>query len=91
MEKYEVCRKIRTISALGRRTFVYSIVVGEEEIEGENVECYGIAVRICESGDETVISGMTTKHSEALFLIDRLASNFVSPVLLADVVSDWIS
>jgi len=92
MKMEEVCRKIINLGRADQRTLIYSLVASEEYIEDMEipVKCYGAAIRIDERDESTVIGGITANKDKALRLIDLLASNFVTPVALYDVVYDWI-
>ena len=87
MTKSEICRKVTDLGKLGQRTLVYSVTCDINQSERD----YGVSISIAENGEEMAIRCITTRVEQALGLVDLLASNFVTPVCLEDVVLDWIA
>ena len=87
MERLGICRKITDLGRYGQRTLDY-FVTAEGEVDG--YPSYGVGIAVCENGEETMVRGITTKEDEARSLADILATNYVTPVSLGDVVYDWL-
>lgn len=89
----EICRKVTDLGEAGQRTLIYYITserVKFPEIDGEVVD-YGVKVSISESEEESTISGITTVREKIEELIDMLATGYVTPVILGDIVYDWLA
>ncbi len=72
-----------------QREYIYSVVIGERRLGGFSCEDYG--VKIAETGGaEAMAPDLTTSVSRIDELMDLLTRNTVTPVTLADVVSDWL-
>lgn len=92
MRKMIVCKK-RTESDAGERlTLIYSVTIDEltNASFDANVESYGAGIAIEERGEEVYIRHITLHNSEISELTSLLASNFVTPTTLLDVVEDWL-
>lgn len=92
MKKEEICRKIIDLGKDSQRTIVYYLVISEDdftELE-KPVKSYGVAIEVKERNELTAVSKITTRTEKANRLLDLLASNFVTPVSLYDVVYDWL-
>ena len=81
--RIETARKITDLGKAGQRTLVYYIL--------KEKGSYGVGISIEESGEESVVRDVTVSEERALRLSDLLATNYVTPVSLRDVVYDWLS
>ncbi len=82
MQKIEMCRKITGLGQAGQCTLVYSVI--------EDSPDFGISIQITEIEEEETVLNITRNETEIKELCDMLASNFVTPIALRDVVYDWI-
>jgi len=80
----EMCRKVTDLGRFGRRTLVYSLIREAGEAE------YGVGIAVAESGERAEIHGVTPDRARAERLVDLLATYYVTPVALEDVVRDWL-
>lgn len=88
MEKNELCRKIITFENGERRTLIYSVVVTEDETVPKRR--FGAGIEIPETGESRTVSDISSDREKVLGLIDVLATGFVTPVSLGDVVYDFL-
>lgn len=86
MIEEEICRKIVNLGKPEMMTVVYSLTVEERsEYSG-----FGVSVRIPERNDYACVRDITTYRGEAERLIDIMATGFVTPVSVMDIVEDWL-
>ncbi len=72
-----------------RKELVYSILIDEVRYEGCTVcEVYGAGIRNRSTGETETVRNITSDFDRALDIISLLARNLVTPVTLADVISD---
>ena len=93
MKKIEICKKVTELGKEGQRTLVYFLTADDAECEigrkGEKTD-FGVGISIEESGEEVFVRRITPAESEIKRLCDLLASNFVTPIALGDVIYDWL-
>lgn len=80
MTKTEICRKITGLNG-GQRTLVYFIT----DDKGKTAR-YGVAIRLEESGEQKEVRHLSNDIERIEKLVDILATDFVSPNRLDDVV-----
>lgn len=80
MTKTEMCRKITGLNGK-RRTLIYYLTD-----EGEVTARYGVAIQLMESDEEKEIRRLSNDIERIEKLIDILATDFITPNLLPDVV-----
>ena len=93
MEKIEICKKVTELGKEGQRTLVYFLTADTVVCDGISQKGkidFGVGITIAESGEEVFVRGITTVEEEIKRLGDLLASNFVTPVTLKDIVEDWL-
>lgn len=89
MIKSEICRKISMLGGEKQRTLVYYLIA-DLLPRRLFLAQYGVGVSVLESRDEVDVRCITPNRSRAVQLADLLASNYVTPVALGDVVYDWL-
>ena len=89
--KIEICRKVTDLGKERQRTLVYYLTA---EIDADTyespVEIFGVGICKLETGEEKIFRDVTSVRSRAEELVDLLATNFVTPVSLEDVICDWL-
>lgn len=85
MTKTEMCRKVTGLNG-GQRTLVYSLI--DEEVETAR---YGVSILFEESADEKEIRRLSNDRERIEKLIDLLATDFITPGSLDDVVYKFLS
>ena len=92
MEKTEICRKVLHLRQNDQMTLVYSLVseLGSDEYAGVDVCCYGIEIFCPERNEVANVRNITVSLPKISMMIDKIASGFVTPVTLTDVVLDLI-
>lgn len=88
----EICKKVIFLGKENQRTLCYYVTTGEiqhPDKEGA-IKTYGVGISIEEKEEFASVNSITTKKETAYKLIDILASNFVTPVSLYDVIYDWL-
>lgn len=83
----QMCSKITDLGRHGQRTLKYYLTTDTSE---DGCVSYGAGIEIDESGENTFVRCITANRNEACSLIDTLATNFVTPVSLGDIVYDWL-
>ena len=89
MIKTEICRKLISFDCDYNVTLVYCLVTDDIKGEREAFQ-YGVSIEIPEKNEEEIIRNITPRKEKAMWLLDLLASNFVTPVTLKDVVYDCL-
>ena len=89
MEKTEICRKIIRLENGESRTLVYSLVTQRRDVFC-TADRYGADIEIAETGEEAAVNDISTDRDSALRLIDILATGYVTPVSLRDLVYDYL-
>ena len=72
-----------------QRNYAYSVLIGEKNVGSFSCEDYGVKIEEA-GGDCAVIPDITGSAARIDDLITLLIRNAVTPVTLADVVSDWL-
>ena len=92
MEKTEICRKVLHLRQNDQITLVYSLIseLGCEESVGVDVCCYGIEIQCEERNESACVRNITVSLPKVSAMLDKIASGFVTPVTLRDVVLDLI-
>ena len=72
------------------RTYEYSILVDEMDVGTFSCESYGLQVTELGSGEKCEVPHITTSISRIDELSQLVMAGGVTPVTLADVVSDWL-
>ena len=88
MKTEEICRKYVDFGKEEMKTLIYCLV--EDSTVYEEKTAYGVSVEIPEKGESVCISDLTTYKEEAEHLLDLLATGFVTPVAVKDIVEDWL-
>ena len=83
MKDTEYCRKTADLGRYGRRTLVYSLILNEQG-------GFGVSIAIPEFGETETVTDITSDKEKMLSLLDVLATNFVTPVSLRDILEDWL-
>jgi len=83
MKETEYCRKTVNLGRYGRRTLVYSLLSNERG-------GFGVSIAIPEFGETEIVEDIVPDRGTVLSLLDMLATNFVTPVSLRDVLEDWL-
>ena len=65
-------------------------LVSSDKNDDIDMRQYGVGISIPERNDEELVGNITPDREKAMQLIDLVASNFVTPVTLRDVVYDWL-
>lgn len=86
MKKIEMCRKVVDFGRKDQRTLVYYLIKPERETKP--ITTYGIGVKIEETGEESMFIDVSPDHRFVCSLLDRIASGYVTPVTLGDVIYD---
>ena len=89
MRETEFCRKVLNLGTAGRMTLVYFLLAEETELAAPGEE-YGVEIYVPETGERQLVRAVTPSRREAEALLDRIATGFVTPVTLRDVVYDWL-
>ena len=89
VEKSELCRKIIGFDNGERMTLVYSLVTERGELL-EDKERFGASIALEETGEESVVGDISTDREKVLKLIDIMATGYVTPISLCDVVYDHL-
>ena len=71
------------------RSYDYYITIGEMDVGKYICESYGIRVAE-QGGEEAAVDNITASIDRIDELCELLIRNEVTPVTLADVVSDWL-
>ena len=91
MEIVEICRKITDLGRDTRRTLIYMITAEKYSGENQNVPLeFGVGIKILETQESSFVNCITPNMEKITQLADLLASNFVTPISLKDVVYDWL-
>ena len=85
MTKTEICRKVTGLPG-GGRTLIYYLL--DEETDTAR---YGVSIRHDESGDEKEVRRLSNDRERAEKLVDLLATDFITPNSLDDVVYKFLS
>ena len=85
MEKTEMCRKVTGLNS-GKRTLVYYLID-----DGGDRARYGVSILLEESNDEKEIRRLSNDRERAEKLIDLLATDFITPGILDNVVYEFLS
>ena len=84
-----ICKKVLMLGERDQCTLTYYLIsdeCGKEECDKQ----YGVGIAIPERNEEEQICTITPSREKAMQLISLLASNFVTPVALRDVLYDWL-
>jgi hypothetical protein len=91
MRRQELCKKVTDLGRAGQRTLSYFITIDGGRGEGDKAYLdYGVGVMIEESGEEALCRCLTVNDDEIKKLADLIATNYVTPVSLGDVIEDWL-
>lgn len=92
MEKTEICRKVLHLRQNDQMTLVYSLIseLGSDDSAGIDVCCYGIEILCPERNESANVRNITVSLPKISAMLDKIASGFVTPVTLRDVVLDLI-
>ena len=90
MDKTVICEKILLLGEGERCTLTYYLIADACGEEAGAPRQYGVGIAIPERSEEEQIGNITPNREKAMRLIDLLASNFVTPVALRDVLYDWL-
>lgn len=71
------------------RNYTYSVLIGEKNVGSFSCEDYGIKIEEA-GGDCAVVPDLTVSAARIDELVTLLIRNSVTPVTLADVISDWL-
>lgn len=85
MTKTELCRKITGLDG-GLRTLVYYLID-----EGEGLARYGVSLVLLESREEREVRRLSNDKERIEKLLDILATNFITPNSLNDVVYKFLA
>ena len=85
MTKTEMCRKVTGLNG-GQRTLVYYLID-----DGGDRARYGVSVLLEESGEKKEIRRLSNDRERIEKLVDLLATDFVTPGALDDVVYRFLS
>lgn len=89
MEKNELCRKIIDLGSGERRTLIYSLIT-ENGSPLTDEPLYGVSIVLKETDEQSLAVGISTDREKVLHLIDMLATGYVTPMSLQDIVYDYI-
>ena len=89
MIKTEACKKVLDLGGERQCTLTYYLVSSDKN-DDIDMRQYGVGISIPERNDEELVGNITPDREKAMQLIDLVASNFVTPVTLRDVVYDWL-
>ena len=91
MKMTEICRKITDFGNDRKRTLIYLITDDKCSVP-EYAHCteYGVGIQILETQESAYIHNITCDIRQATELVDLLATGFVTPVSLRDIVDDWL-
>ena len=90
MKKTVICEKVLTLGGGEKCTLTYYLVAENCREDNAVFTRYGVGISIPEKNEDEFIRDLTAKEERAMRLLDLLASNFVTPVGLHDVLCDWI-
>lgn len=87
----EICRKVTDLGKERQRTLVYFLTAEMDTVTYDSpVEIFGVGICKLETGEKKIFRNVTSLRSRAEELVDILATNFVTPVSLEDVICDWL-
>lgn len=90
MDKTVICEKVLMLGEREQCTLTYYLISDECGEEEAALRQYGVGIAIPERSEEELICDITPNSEKAMRLLDLLASNFVTPVALRDVLYDWL-
>lgn len=85
MKETEICRKHVVLENSAARTVYYCLLSECGENSG-----YGVRIRIAETGERGDAENLSQNAAEAEKLLDLMATGFVLPSTMADIVEDWL-